>query len=140
MIKLYRDGDYIGQRTLQNTTAENVQMSFGQDELIQIQVIDLTDKRSATSSSKTETVQKQQYIIQNMHPYPVQLTLFDSQPESRNEKLVVQTQYSRQPNATTWQDQPNINSWNISLGAKQKFELTVDRHFKYPTKGSTSGF
>ncbi|ENV34487.1 DUF4139 domain-containing protein [Acinetobacter gerneri] len=140
MIKLYRDGDYIGQRTLQNTTAENLQMSFGQDELIQIQVIDLTDKRSATSSSKTETVQKQQYIIQNMHPYPVQLTLFDSQPESRNDKLVVQTQYSRQPNATTWQDQPNINSWNISLGAKQKFELTVDRHFKYPSKGSTSGF
>ena len=35
MIKLYRDGDYIGQRTLQNTTAENLQMSFGQDELIQ---------------------------------------------------------------------------------------------------------
>ncbi len=140
IIKLYRDGDYVGQRTLQNSHADNLQMSFGQDEQIQIQVTDLTDKRNAINNGQSQTIQKQRYSIQNLHNYPVQLTLFDSQPQSQNSKLVVETKYSQTPHQQTWEDQPNINSWNINLSPKQKFELIVERSFKYPNKGTTSGF
>lgn len=138
-VKLYRDGDYIGQRAWNNSADEALQMSFGVDEQIQVKVIDLTDKKSPVRS-QSETIQKQQYSIQNLHNYPMAVTIFESEPQSRNDKLTTQSVYSTPPTATKWNDQPNINQWHINLEPKQTFKLDVQHQFKYPSKGNTSGF
>lgn len=139
IVKLYRDGDYIGQRTWNNSTDEALQMSFGTDEQIQVKVIDLTDKKNPIRS-RSETTQKQQYTVQNLHNYPIQVTVFDSAPQSQNGKLTTQSSYSTQPNAKEWNGQPDINQWEMTLEPKQTFKLDVQHQFKYPSKGSTSGF
>lgn len=140
LVKLYRDGDYIGQRNWDNSSDESVSMSFGTDEQIQVKVIDLTDQKNAVRGTQSETIQKQQYSIQNLHSYPIQVQLFDAVPQSRNSKLTTQSTYSQTPTATTWHDQPNINQWNLELNPKQIFKLDVQHQFKYPNKGRISGF
>ena len=139
IVKLYRDGDYIGQRTWNNNADEALQMSFGIDEQIQVNVTDLTDKKNPVRS-RSETIQKQQYSVQNLHSYPIQVTVFESEPQSQNGKLTTQSTYSLVPSATTWNGQPNINQWQMNLEPKQTFKLDVQHQFKYPSKGYTSGF
>ena len=139
IVKLYRDGDYIGQRTWNNSADEALQMSFGTDEQIQVKVTDLTDRKTPVRS-QSETIQKQQYSVQNLHSYPIQVTIFESEPQSRNGKLTTQSVYSTPPTATSWNGQPNINQWQMNLDPKQTFKLDVQHQFKYPSKGYTSGF
>lgn len=140
LVKLYRDGDFVGERQWQSGIANDLQMSFGTDDQIKIRVIDLSNKKSTATSSTIATVQKQQYLIENLHPYPIQLTVFEAEPQSRNGKLVTHSTYQPQPNHTIWQGQPNINQWNIELNPKQKFSIDLQHQFTYPNKGSTSGF
>lgn len=61
IVKLYRDGDYIGQRNWSNTSADTVQMSFGQDEQIQVNITDLNDIQNP-ARSQSETQQKKTVI------------------------------------------------------------------------------
>ena len=140
LVKLYRDGDFIGERQWSNTSNDGMQISFGTDEQIQIRVIDLSDQKRPLADAKSQTIQKQQYSIENLHPYPVQLTVFEAEPQSRNGKLVTHSTYQPQPNSTTWQGQPNINQWNIELRPKQKFTIDLQHQFTYPSKGNVSGF
>lgn len=140
LVKLYRDGDFVGERQWSNSGNENVQMSFGYDDQIKIRTIDLSNQKRVITGAKSQTTQKQQYIIENMHNYPVQLTVFEAEPQSRNGKLVTHSSYQPQPNDTTWKGQPNINQWNIELSPKQKFSIDLEHQFTYPNKGNVSGF
>jgi hypothetical protein len=139
-VKLYRDGDYIGQRAWHNSVDENLQMSFGTDDQIQIKVTDLSDKKNPVKGTQSETTQKQQYSVQNLHNYPIQVTIFESEPQSQNGKLTTHSTYSIPPTATQWNGQPNINLWQVDLNPKQSYKLDVQHQFKYPSKGRTSGF
>ena len=140
LVKLYRDGDFVGERQWQNGTSDHLEISFGTDDQIKIHVIDLSDQKRPVADAKFQTVQKQQYSIENLHPYPVQLTVFEAEPQSRNGKLMTHSTYQPQPNHTTWQGQPNINQWNVELASKQKFNLDLQHQFTYPNKGNISGF
>ena len=62
IVKLYRDGDYIGQRNWSNTSADTVQMNFGQDEQIQVNITDLNDIQNP-ARSQSETQQKKIVIV-----------------------------------------------------------------------------
>lgn len=139
-VKLYRDGDYIGQRAWNNSADESLQMSFGIDDQIQIKVTDLSDKKNPVKGTQSETTQKQQYSVQNLHNYPIQVTIFESEPQSQNGKLTTQSSYSIPPTATQWNGQPNINLWQVDLNPKQSYKLDIQHQFKYPSKGRTSGF
>jgi uncharacterized protein (TIGR02231 family) len=139
-VKLYRDGDYIGQRAWNNSADETLQMSFGVDDQIQIKVTDLSDKKVPVKGIQSETTQKQQYSVQNLHSYPMQVTIFESEPQSQNGKLTTQSIYSIPPTAKQWNGQPNINLWQVDLNPKQTYKLDVQHQFKYPSKGRTSGF
>ena len=139
-VKLYRDGDYIGQRAWNNSADESLQMSFGTDDQIQIKVTDLSDKKNPVKGTQSETTQKQQYSVQNLHNYPIQITIFESEPQSQNGKLTTQSSYSIPPSATQWNGQPNINLWQVDLNPKQSYKLDIQHQFKYPSKGRTSGF
>ena len=62
-------------------------MNFGQDEQIQVNITDLNDIQNP-ARSQSETQQKKRYSIENLHNYPVDLTVvFEAEPQSRNSKL-----------------------------------------------------
>lgn len=140
LVKLYRDGDYIGQSQWSNSAENSVQMNFGYDEQIQVKVTDLIDKKNPVRTTQSETRQKQLYTVQNRHNYPIEIKLFDAEPQSQNSKLTAKTSYSLAPSKNEWNGQPHINQWEFQLAPKQKFELNLEREFRYPNQGNTSGF
>lgn len=139
-IKLYRDGDFVGQQNLNLLANQQPQINFGIDQQVKVEKIDLMDKKINLSNTQRETQQKYKYIIENQHNYPIKLLLMEAAPQSRNSSLSTVSKYSITPTQTEWQNQPNINQWMIPLNAKQKFELQIEHQFKYPAKGNTSGF
>ncbi|WP_353173756.1 DUF4139 domain-containing protein [Acinetobacter rudis] len=139
-IKLYRDGDFVGQQNLNLLANQQPQINFGVDQQVKVEKIDLMDKKISLANAQQQTQQKYKYIIENQHNYPIKLVLMDAAPQSRNSLLSTVSKYSMTPTQTQWQNQPNINQWMIPLEAKQKFELQVEHQFKYPAKGNTSGF
>lgn len=138
-LKLYRDDDYIGQRDWNNSSNENLHMNFGIDDQIKVKVTDLVNKKNPTRT-QSEALQKQQYTIQNLHNYPITVTIFESEPQSQNNQLITHSAYSIPPTSTIWNDQPNINQWKVNLDPKQTYTLDVQHQFTYPNKGKTSGF
>lgn len=139
-IKLYRDGDYIGEQNVDQLTEQQPQINFGVDPQVKVEKIDLMDKKTNLANAQQETQQKYKYMIENQHGYPIQLVLMDAAPQSRNSLLTTLSKYSVPPTQTQWKNQPNINQWIIPLAEKQKFEVQIEHQFKYPAKGNTSGF
>lgn len=138
-LKLYRDNNYIGERKWDNNTDQTLQMNFGTDDQVIVKSKEFS-KKNRLSTVQSETIQKKHYSIENLHQFPVELTVFQPLPQSSNSKLVVNSKFKPQPTAHGWQNQPNVQLWQLELAPKQKFELNVEHEFRYPNQGNTSGF
>ena len=141
-IKLYRDGDYIGQRRWQNPSAEQMHFNFGQDDQVLVKVLNEQRDQDQTGAFSKQTVEvlSKQYQIQNRHAQAINLIVFESVPQSQNNALKVEHQFSQTPTATEWQGQKSIYQWQQPLGANQTWQLDVQYQFKYPNEGHASGF
>ncbi len=142
LMKLYRDGDYIGQRQWQNPTGDKMHFNFGEDEQLQVTVKNLPQKRNdAGSFSKSvQTTQSKQYLVKNHHQQAVDLIVFESLPQSQNSALKVSSQFSQQPTQTSWEGTEGIYQWRQQLAPQQSFDLNIEYQFKHPSEGYASGF
>lgn len=142
LIKLYRDGDYIGQRQWQNPTADQMHFNFGEDQQILVKTINpkAQQDQSGTLTKQITQVQSKQYEITNLHRQNIGIILFESIPQSQNTALKVSSQFSQQPTATEWQGQKDIYQWQQQLMPKQQFKLDIQYQFKYPKDGYATGF
>lgn len=142
MVKLYRDGDYIGQRSWQNPTSDQMHFNFGEDEQVQVKIVNNQRKQdqSGAFSKQITQLQTKQYQLTNLHRQSIDIILFESVPQSQNNALKVTHQFSQTPSATVWQGQNNIYQWQSTLAPQQQFNLDVQYQFKYPDEGYTTGF
>lgn len=142
MIKLYRDGDYVGQRQWQNPSSEQMNFNFGEDEqvLVKINNEQRQQDQAGTFNKQTSETLSRQYQITNLHRQAIDLVVFESIPQSQNTALKVSHQFSQVPTATEWQGQQNIYQWQQQLAPQQRFDLNLNYQFKYPNEGYTTGF
>lgn len=140
ILKLYRDGNYIGERKWSENLTDKLQMNFGVDDQVIVKTIIQSDKKDQLNQSKSSTTQKKNYLIENQHKFPIDLNVFESLPQSLNSKLIVNSTFSPQPSAIKWEDQNNVHLWQRQLAPKEKFKLDVKYEFEYPNVGRTSGF
>lgn len=141
-IKLYRDGDYIGERTWQTPNYELNYLSFGEDEHIIVNVLNeqrLQEQSGAFHKQAMTTLSKKYQIINN-HREAMPVWLFESVPQSQNTALKVTSQFSQSPTNTQWQGQEGVYQWSSILAPQQRFELDLNYQFKYPNEGYASGF
>lgn len=142
LVKLYRDGDYVGQRQWQNPTSDQLHFNFGEDQQILVKTVNpkTEQDQSGTLSKQIVQVQSKQYEITNLHQQNIDVLLFESIPQSQNNALKISSQFSQQPTATEWQGQKNIYQWQQQLSPKQQFKLDIQYQFKYPKEGYVTGF
>lgn len=142
LIKLYRDGDFIGQRQWQNPTHEQMHFNFGEDQQVQVKIIDSKRQQDQSGTLNKHVIENQskQYQITNLHRQAIDVLLFESIPQSQNTALKVSTQFSTPPQTTEWQGQSGIYQWQQQLNPQQQFKLDIGYQFKYPKEGYTTGF
>lgn len=138
-VKLYRDGDYIGEHIWNNLNTNNLSLNFGVDDQVKVDVIE-EEIKNVNKNNTESRVKNKKYMIQNLHSFPIALNVFDSIPQSQNSQLKVSTSYSIQPTSKEWNQRKNISQWEINLSPKQIFELNVEHQFSYPKDGRTTGF
>lgn len=133
-LQLYRDGAYVGSDTLRAGGKGLLSLSFGLDELTVVRVEPQKDRQGSTGfvgSRATRTVARA-YTVENRHRTPVQLQVLEAAPVSVDEKVSVETQFSPEPAAMTWNDQAGVAVWRQPLAAGQTARFTADYAISYP--------
>jgi uncharacterized protein (TIGR02231 family) len=133
-LQLYRDGAYVGTDTLQSASKGMLSMSFGLDELVTVRVEPQKDMRGTTGfvGSRAQRTVARAYTVQNRHTTPVSLQVLEASPVAVNEKVSVETTFTPQPQVTSWNEQPGIVMWSMSLDAGKTARFTAAYAIGYP--------
>lgn len=133
-LQLYRDGAYVGSDTLRTGGKDVLSLSFGLDELTVVRVEPQKDMKGSTGfvGSRAERTVARAYTVENRHRTPIQLQVLEAAPVSVDEKVSVETRFTPQPGAMTWNDQTGVAVWRQSLAAGQTARFTADYAISYP--------
>lgn len=137
-VALYRDGAYVGQGTLDATSAQaqaQPELSFGRDERIGVSA-EPEQQHSASAGltgARTERSTERSYTFTNRHQRSVQLQVLDAAPVSRDAQVKVESHYEPAPAEAAWRGQPGTIAWSqpLAAGASARFAARhVLRHDK----------
>ena len=133
-LQLYRDGAYVGSDTLRTGGKDVLSLSFGLDELTVVRVEPQKDMKGSTGfvGSRAERTVARAYTVENRHRTPIQLQVLEAAPVSVDEKVSVETRFTPQPGAMTWNDQTGVAVWRQSLATGQTARFTADYAISYP--------
>jgi uncharacterized protein (TIGR02231 family) len=141
VVKLYRDGDYIGQSNWQTSADQKLNFSFGEDPLVNVTVKDLanTNDKTSTFGSNRQKTFEQVYQVKNLHKTPINMILLESVPQSQSNQVKIESQFSEAPTEKSWQNQDNIYQWRKTIDPKAQFDLKLSYQFTYPKTGYVNG-
>lgn len=141
LVKLYRDGDYIGQSNWQVSNNQKLNFSFGEDPLVNVTVKDIanTNDKASTFGSTRQKTFEQIYQVKNLHKTPINMILLESVPQSQSNEVKIESKFSESPTEKSWQGLGNIYQWHKTLEPKGQFELKLSYQFSYPKTGDVNG-
>ena len=140
-LQLFRDGDFVGQSRLHFAGEDKVELFFGRDNLVRVEVE--PEQRDASNTgfigSRTEKKIAHNYRISNQHKTAVKLELVEPTPKSENDNIKVSSQFTTTPTQLSWHKQPGIVSWDISLKPGQECKLGAQYVISYPKEATITG-
>ncbi|MFZ6747905.1 DUF4139 domain-containing protein [Undibacterium sp. Ren11W] len=140
-LQLFRDGDFVGQSQLQLGSDERLELFFGRDEMVRVQLE--PEQRDAANKgfigSRAEQKIGHAYLIENLHKKAIALQVLESSPVARHEDIHVQTQFSPKPAQDAWHKQPGIVAWQLPLEPGKTLRLTADYVISYPKDAIVNG-
>jgi len=140
-LQLFRDGDFIGQNQLRFGSEEKVELFFGRDNMVQVEV-EPEQKEASTKGFIGSRIEKKiahNYHITNQHKTAVKLEVVEPTPKPENEDIKVSSQFSPAPTQQSWHKQPGIISWEVKLNPGQQIKLGADYTISYPKDANVTG-
>ncbi|MBC3862600.1 DUF4139 domain-containing protein [Undibacterium jejuense] len=140
-LQLFRDGDFIGQNQLRFGSEEKVELFFGRDNMVQVEV-EPEQKEASTKGFIGSRIEKKiahNYHITNQHKTAVKLEVVEPTPKPENEDIKVSSQFSPAPIQQSWHKQPGIISWEMKLNPGQQIKLGADYTISYPKDANVTG-
>jgi len=134
---LYRDGAFVGTGRIDFAAATSANgtssLAFGRDELVTVRaepVQDLTGSAGFTGS-RVERRTRRAYTVENRHKTPVTLQVLHAAPQSRNEKIEVESRYQPQPTDLAWNRNPGTVAWQQPLAAGATAQFSAEHTIRY---------
>lgn len=141
-LQLYRDGTLAGSIRWTPDDREKVTLPFGRDDRVLVRVE--PQKAMAGSAGfiggKVERHLARAYAVQNLHTTPVLLEVLEATPVSTDESVVVTQRLTPPPMTTTWQKQPGVAQWELTLEAGKTARFTADYAVTAPKDARLSGW
>lgn len=134
---LYRDGAFVGTGRIDFATATSANgtssLAFGRDELITVRAEPVQDLTSSTgfTGSRVERRTRRAYTVENRHKTPVTLQVLHAAPQSRNEKIEVESRYQPQPADQAWNRTPGTVAWQQPLAAGATAQFSAEHTIRY---------
>ncbi|CAD5372516.1 conserved exported hypothetical protein [Rubrivivax sp. A210] len=133
-LRLMRGNQVVGQSVFSLGPRERLTLPFGRDEQVRVQVDPAQSKSAETGFIGTRSERRitRGYTVENRRRSPVQLEVLEATPVSTDEKITVARQFSPEPQAGDWQEQPGIKAWRQTLAPGQKQRFTADYLISHP--------
>lgn len=134
---LYRDGAFVGTGRIDFAAATSTNgtssLAFGRDELITVRAEPVQDLTSSTgfTGSRVERRTRRAYTVDNRHKTPVTLQVLHAAPQSRNEKIEVESRYQPQPADQAWNRTPGTVAWQQPLAAGATAQFSAEHTIRY---------
>jgi uncharacterized protein (TIGR02231 family) len=131
-VSLNLDGVLVGQGNLNLTRkAEHANLAFGPDEQIKVSYDPQTSHQSQDGYWNKQAINTRESLItiKSFHPSPIEITVLDALPVSRNETLKVVMNADPKPSITDFEQKPGVLAWTkiyaVNEENKIKFGYTV---------------
>ncbi|HSH26785.1 MAG TPA: mucoidy inhibitor MuiA family protein, partial [Wenzhouxiangella sp.] len=135
-VTLYQDDTLVGQTHFEGVApGEELASSFGVDDRITVEYKLVRDDRSTEGMLRKSTVLTRihRVSVSNGHSRPIDLTIFDAMPVSRDERITVAlTESSTQPDRRKVDDRPGVLAWDRELAAGEELNLTLGYRLSFP--------
>lgn len=134
---LYRDGAFVGTGRIDFATATSTNgtssLAFGRDDLITVRAEPVQDLTGSTgfTGSRIERRTRRAYTVENRHKTPVTLQVLHAAPQSRNEKIEIESRYQPQPTDLAWNRTPGTVAWQQPLAAGATAQFSAEHTIRY---------
>jgi uncharacterized protein (TIGR02231 family) len=133
-VQLYRDGAFVGNGQWPTASDARLNLSFGRDELVRVQVEPERDSQGSGGFVGTRAERKVQrgYVIENRHKTPIAVQVLEAAPVSIDEQVRVAATFAPQPSDFAWNKQPGMAMWTADLDAGKSLSVAADYTISYP--------
>src|SRR5699024_6393299 len=118
-VTLYQDDTLVGQTRFEGVApGGELASSFGVDDRITVEYELVRDDRATEGMLRKSTVltRAHEISVSNGHSRPIELTVFDAMPVSRDDRIEVSlTDSSTQPDRRKVDDRPGVLAWDREL-------------------------
>src|SRR5699024_116902 len=131
-----QDDTLVGQTRFEGVApGGELASSFGVDDHITVEYELVRDDRSTEGMLRKSTVltRAHEISVSNGHSRPIELTVFDAMPVSRDDRIEVSlTDSSTQPDRRKVDDRPGVLAWDRELAGGEELKLTVGYRLSFP--------
>lgn len=135
-VTLYQDDTLVGQTRFEGVApGGELASSFGVDDRITVEYELVRDDRSTEGMLRKSTLLTRVHAISisNGHSRPIELSVIDAMPVSRDERIEVSlTESSTPPDRRKIDDRPGVIAWDRDLQAGEELKLTVGYRLSFP--------
>lgn len=135
-VTLYQDSTLVGEMRFEGVApGEELASSFGVDDRISVEYELVRDDRATEGMLRKSNVltRVHRISVSNGHSRPIELTVFDAMPVSRDERIEVSlTDGTAAPDRRDADDRPGVLAWDREVPAGESLELTVGYRLSFP--------
>lgn len=133
---LYQDHTLVGQIHFPGVVpGAELASSFGVDDRISVEYELQRDDRVTEGILRKSTVltRVHRVSVSNGHSQPIELTVLDTMPVSRDERIeVALSSAATEPDRRDVDDRPGVLAWDRSLPAGEELELSIGYRLSFP--------
>lgn len=131
-----RGGIFLGKSKMpQLNPGETQALSFGRDDLIRIDRKKVREKQGDEGFISTVNTQERRFVttIENLHDFPMTVTIQDRLPNSTHEDIIVNMVEGSTPPTTKDVDKKvGVFEWKTKLDGKQKADINFGYKISWP--------
>ncbi|WP_170942948.1 DUF4139 domain-containing protein [Candidatus Dactylopiibacterium carminicum] len=140
-VQLYCDGAYVGATQWQADEGERLELPFGRDDLVRVEVIARKDQAGEGGfiEARRERQLGNDYVISNRHGQPVTLLLLEATPLAGDNRIRVESRFTPQPTQQDWQSRRGVQAWELPLAAGASTRISTEYRISWPREAIIDG-
>jgi uncharacterized protein (TIGR02231 family) len=140
-LQLYRDGNYVGALAFHPQGTERWTLSFGRDDLLQVNVVPRKSDSATTGVFDKRNVRQidERMTFRSNHRQPVELLVIEAAPVSTSDQVQVKTSFMPRPTVDSWEDRRGVVAWKRTIAPQENATIDVSYTIEYPKEGRVGG-
>jgi uncharacterized protein (TIGR02231 family) len=136
IVRLYRDGNYVGESFFQARDDARLSLPFGRDDKLRVNLRPLADTRGHGSflARKNERRIADIFTVTSLHKKrALKILVLEASPVALDTEIVVERrQFSPAVSVEDWEGRPGVVAWETTLPAGETREFSVDYLISWP--------